>query len=210
MSVNNLFENILSVAPANSADDLAPLRARLESEDERTLLSALEELGRLPVGFDARWLLPLLRHPAPDVRLLAIKNIGNAKDASLFVELRHFAIGENNTLVRREAVSAIGRLRTGRAVPTLVNFLHDQDAKIVLQALRALLPFRDYPKVQDAFKFLQEHPNELIQDALAKANATPLPRAAKDEAHTVSPHLLRNLLVCGDVREVLSCMEGAP
>ncbi|CAN5221511.1 hypothetical protein BH18ACI2_BH18ACI2_03060 [soil metagenome] len=173
------------------------------AHDERKLITALERLGRLPAGFDGHLFLPLLGHDSPAVRLLAVKNLGKLKDETFLDRVRCFALVESNTLVRREAVSTLGRMRTQRAVPALINFLHDQDAKIVLQAIRALLPFKQLPKVQDAFEQLKCHPNELIQDALPKTFEQQRSRKAKDAIHPQSPDFLKNLLVHGDVREVL-------
>lgn len=173
------------------------------TNDERRLQSALESLGRIPAGFNGGLFLPLLSHPSASVRLLAVKNLGKLKDASFLDPVKRFALVESNTLVRREAVSTLGRMRTRFAVPTLINFLHDQDAKIVLQAIRALLPFRQLPKVKEALDQLKGHPNELIQDAIASVVSRKEGSKLRDVKHTVSSDSLKNVLVHGDVREVL-------
>lgn len=203
MKTNGLF-NSEDVAAENETQESFSADFFDMAQDEKTLRVKLEELGRLPLGFDVRWLLPLLKHKSSDVRLLAVKNIGKDKPEFLLDDLRRFAQSENNTLVRREAVSAIGRMRSQRAIPVLTNFLHDQDAKIVLQAIRGLLPFKTFPKVQDGFATLANHPNELIQDVIHRAIETEQSKTATIETqHHVSAAFLKNLLVHGDVREIL-------
>ena len=54
----------------------------------------------------------------------------------------NFANSEENTATRREAVSTIGRMRTPKAIPTLIQFLKDEDPKVILQAIRGLINFR--------------------------------------------------------------------
>ena len=117
------------------------------TNDERTLIKEPENLGKIPDGFDGNLLLPLLKHPSSDIRLLSVKNLGKLKDDSFFDVVGEFARSESNTLVRREAVSTIGRMRTKRAIPMLTEFLRDEDPKVVLQAIRALLCFKQLPEV---------------------------------------------------------------
>ena len=78
---------------------------------EQHLLFTLENLGKLPAGFDGELFVPLLKHPNPKIRCLAVKNIGKLKDERFSLKLFAFAETEKNTLARREAVSAIGRIK---------------------------------------------------------------------------------------------------
>jgi len=179
-------------------------RALQPSQDDQTLLFVLENLGRLPAGFDGALFVPLLKHPNDAVRLAAIKNLGKVKDESLLRYAMEMARGEQNTLVRRETISTIGRLRAERAVPFLIESLHDQDPKVVLQAIRALLYFKDAPSVRDALLGLSHHPNELIRSAIEQEFATPRGNGHHaSHAHASSPDQLKNLLVCADVRQAL-------
>ena len=102
---------------------------------EQTLQFVLEKLGKLPLDFDREILLDLLKHGYPNVRLLAVKNLGKLKDATLLDVIAQFAEGEPNTTARREAISTIGRMRTPKAIPLLIAFLNDPDPKVVLQAI---------------------------------------------------------------------------
>jgi len=178
-------------------------KALSPTNDARTLIMALENLSKLPDGFDGSLFLPLLKHPSSDIRLLSVKNLGKLKDKSFFDVVCEFARRERNTLVRREAVSTIGRMRTKQAIPILTEFLWDEDPKVVLQAIRALLCFKESSEVSGVLIQLAEHPNELIQDTIEREFGSKRKEKSKDANHAQSPYFLNNILVHGDVREVL-------
>lgn len=175
--------------------------------DEQSLLFALDNLGRLPPNFDGKLFLPLLKSSSKDIRLLAIKNIGKLKNANNLDTLVDLAKNEDNTIIRREIVSAIGRMRTLRATPILIDFLNDPDAKIVMQAIRALLYFKSRQDVLDALSSLVNHPHELVQSVIGKELRETREKTPKDTTHRQSPDFLKNVLVNGDVREILGYIQ---
>jgi DNA modification methylase len=174
------------------------------TNNERLIVTALEALGRLPEDFDDALLWPLLNHSSPEVRLLTIKNLGKLRLVNYLDTLIAFAQNEQATLVRREAVSTIGRMRLERAVPALIAFLQDEDAKVVLQAIRALVVFKRQSRVEEALCSLENHPNELVCEAVRKELGKK--KNDKDSRHRQSPEFLKNVLVHGDVRETLKCV----
>ena len=181
-------------------DALAPTR------DEAALLFLLDNLGKLPAGFNGALFIPLLAHTNPKIRILAAKNVGKLKDEKFLIELSQFAANEENTFARREAISAIGRMRSEKAIPILIEFLADVDPKVVLQALRGLLYFKEKPEVQTALDSLREHPNELIREHFAsevKNKSARLQNGKKDLHHPTSPDVLKNVIVHTDVQEAL-------
>lgn len=181
-------------------DALAPTR------DEAELLSLLDKLGKLPAGFNGELFVPLLTHANPKIRMLTAKNVGKLKDEKFLMELSQFAATEENTFARREAISAIGRLRSEKAIPILIESLTDVDPKVVLQALRGLLYFKEKPEVQTALDALREHPNELIREHFVsevKNKNARLQNRKKDPHHSTSPDALKNVTVCADVQEAL-------
>ena len=97
---------------------------------------------------------------------MPVKNLGKLKDTALLDVISKFANGEPNTSTRREAVSAIGRMRTPKVITILSEFLNDIDPKVVLQAIRGLINFKALPEVQSVLEGLANHPNELIQDVV--------------------------------------------
>ena len=181
-------------------DALAPTR------DEPALLSLLDNLGKLPAGFNGELFIPLFTHVNSKIRMLAVKNIGKLKDEKFLVELSQFAATEKNTLARREAISAIGRMRNEQTIPILIQYLTDADPKVILQALRGLIYFKEKSEVQTALDSLRKHPNELIRELLTSAvkhkNTRPK-NAKKDSHHSTSSNALKNVVVCADVQEAL-------
>ena len=113
------------------------------------LLYLLDNLGKLPAGFNGEVFIPLLSHPNAKIRRLAVKNIGKLKDECFLKKLSTFADNEVDSLTRREAVSAIGRMRSEKVIPILTRFLTDTDPKVVLQGLRALLYFKGHLEAEE-------------------------------------------------------------
>ena len=191
----------------------APFFARVlaVNTSEQTLLFTLENLGRLPKGFNGEVFLPLFAHSNPKIRCLAVKNVGKLKDEAFLGAVSAFARAEKNTLARREGVSAIGRLKTEKAIPVLKQFLTDADPKIILQAVRGLLCFKAHPEVQRCLTPLREHPNELLREHVRQALAPGggIEDNAQRQPHPLSPDFLKNVVVCADVSEVLRAIPTA-
>ena len=174
------------------------------TSDEQIIKFVLQNLGRLPSDFDRGPLLSLLKHSHPNIRLLAVKNLGKLKDTALLDAVAEFANREANTLARREAVSTIGRMRTPKAIPFLIQFLKDTDPKVVLQAIRGLINFKARPEVESALTALVNHPNELIQDVVGRElTAKTEPKRTETVAHPQSLDALKNVIVHADVRDAL-------
>ena len=177
------------------------------TNNEQTLRFVLENLGRLPSDFDQEPFLNLLKHPHPNIRLLAVKNLGKLKNSTLLDAISKFAEGEANTTTRREAVSTIGRMRTPKSIPILIRFLEDDDPKVILQAIRGLINFKMLPEVQSALTALVNHPNELIQDAISRELTSKTESTQeKPLAQAHSLDALKNVIVHADVRDVLNVM----
>ncbi|GIV08079.1 MAG: hypothetical protein KatS3mg019_0170 [Fimbriimonadales bacterium] len=166
------------------------------------LLQTLEQLGKLPRDFDPTPLIHLAQHPHEGVRCAATKSLARLENPDLLPFLSERLECETATIVRRELVSAIGRLKTPAAIPTLLGALQDPDAKVVLQAVRGLLIFRDQPQVQNVLQTLLDHPNELVRDALNSV-LQPQRRSSPQRPHWHSPDGLKNLMVRGDALQVL-------
>ena len=187
-------------------DSLFFKNALAPSCDESSLLSLLDNLGKLPAGFNGDLFIRLLTHMNPKIRMLAAKNVGKLKDEKFLTELSRFASTEKNTFARREAISAIGRMRSEKAILILTQYLADTDPKVVLQALRGLLYFKEKPEVQTALDSLSEHPNELIREHLANELKNKSARSQsikKYPPHPSSPDPLKNVIVYADVQEAL-------
>lgn len=164
------------------------------------LLYLLDNLGKLPAGFNGEVFIPLLSHPNPKIRRLAVKNVGKLKNECFLDELKTFACNEEDSLTRREAISAIGRMRSEKAIPILTQFLTDTDPKVILQGLRALLYLKGHPGVEEALSVLRDHPNEMIREHFEYEKTTKNLNVAKQN-HPKSLDALKNIIICADVQE---------
>lgn len=163
----------------------------------------LEHLGKLPEGFDGNSLYPLLMYPNENVRILAVKTVGKLKSLQFLSVLALIAQQDKCTMVRREAVSSIGRMRNEETIDTLINVLSDSDPKIICQAIRGLLVFKGSSKVDDALKPLINHENEMVSSVIHKEYYATKEIVKKNLRHNESYSFLHNVVVNADVREVL-------
>ena len=166
------------------------------------ILYLLDNLGKLPTGFNGEVFLPLLSHPNAKIRRLAVKNLGKLKNEGFLKKLSTFACNEVDSLTRREAISAIGRMRSEKAIPILIQFLSDTDPKVVLQGLRALLYFKGHSEAEKALATLRDHPNEMIREHFENQKTANTQSVTK-QSHSMSLDALKNVVVCADVQETL-------
>lgn len=167
------------------------------------LVFILENLGYLPTSFDIKWIISLLNNKNDDVRFWAVKNIGKLDSESHLEVLYKIAYQDKSTTVRREAVSSIGRMRSEKSIPFLKSILKDEDPKIVCQAIRGLLVFKGNQSVDESLMELINHENEMIRTVIYKEYFAK--EKAKDSVlpHAETYSFLKNVVVNGDVRDVL-------
>ena len=180
------------------------LESSASSTEQRFIL---ENLGKLPNDFRGEALLPYLQAESEETRYWAVKNLGKLENAAYLKHLRNVAMDDESSSVRREAVSAIGRMRSEDAIPTLVKFLSDPDPKVILQAARALLIFKGKDRVRRCLLQLSAHPNEQIQMVL-KAEFEDNPEITDYGRHPEYPDCLKNCVVNGDTREVMRLLPN--
>lgn len=173
----------------------------VQDQNDNSLIYLLSKLGRLDKNFNSQPLMFLLNNKNENIRALAMKNLAKLGDISLLSFFVVIARKDPSTLVRREAVSAIGRLRNPQAIPFLIELLKDPDPKVVMQAIRGLLVFRGKKEILNELKRLLNHPNELIREIVNKEINGLKDYAQKD--HIKSPDFLKNVVVQGDVLDVL-------
>ncbi len=170
--------------------------------DNRDLLFILENLGFLPSNFDGEKLIPFTRHPHSGIRFWAVKNIGKICNADYLRLLYEIAKQDPDSMVRREAVSSIGRMRLKQAENMLMFFLSDDDPKVVLQAIRGLLVFKNDANIKSKLAELQNHPNEMIQSVIRREFSRN-GKVSPSIPHPVSPDFLKDTVINGDVRKIL-------
>lgn len=168
------------------------------------IITILKRIGKLPPSFDGSCLLTLLESQRAETRYWAIKNLGKLKNLQYLEAFHRLASVEQDTTVRREAVSAIGRLRSPEAVPILLEFLGDEDPKVALQAVRGLLVFKDDEAIRSVLQSsLQNHRNEMIRDVYEKEFAVSSSETSSQYPHPHSFTYMRNVAILGDVMEVM-------
>ena len=185
-------------------NDAGILSSFFETKNDGSIVYVLENLGRLENGDNKEPLLKLLDNQNENIRLLAIKNLAKIGDISFLEIFLKFAKKDESTEVRREAVSAIGRLRNEKAIPILIRLLSDNDPKVVMQAIRGLLVFSKNVTVKKELAKLINHPNELIKEVIGKEINRVSYSLNNGEKHDEFPNFLKNLVVQGDVVETLS------
>lgn len=184
-------------------NDTKALLSFLQYQNDGTIVYVLEKLGRLENGYSKEPLLNLLNSNNETIRSLAIKNLAKIGDVSLLDTFVNFAEQDKSTEVRRESVSAIGRLRNEKTIPTLIKLLSDKDPKVVMQAIRGLLVFPNDNHVKKELAKLINHPNELIKEVIGKEINGISYSSGNHGKHDEFPIYLKNTIVQGDVVETL-------
>lgn len=169
----------------------------------KNIIYVLEKFGKLENGNARSCLLAVLKNDHANVRELAIKNLAKLKDPSLLNIFYDHAINDSATVVKRESVSAIGRLRDEDGIPYLSKLLGADDPKVVMQAIRGLLVFKNQKEITQRLKKLKDHPNEMIQDIIVKEFFSNGKISESKEKHDGVNSYLKNKVVHGDVLDVL-------
>jgi DNA modification methylase len=167
------------------------------------LLFVLENIGKMPPNFSKELLVVMFSHVHhTEIRYWIVKNLAKFSDYALAEWFESIIKGDYDSTVRREATSALGRMRDPRNITTLLQCLNDNDPNIVLQAIRGLLAFREtHPEIDNALKPLSQHANENIQDVIRKEYPTASASTRRKTANSTS--YLRNTAVLGDVMDIL-------
>jgi DNA modification methylase len=177
-----------------------------EHKDSANLTFILENLGQLPKNFDGGFLTDLLGHKNSQVRFWSVKTIGKLGSEDYLPLLKQVALYDNETIVRRESVSSIGRIRSSKGQNILMEILQDNDPKIVCQAIRGLLVFKGDSIVDGSLKSLLNHQNEMVRTIIYKEYfANKVDKNA--QPHTESYDYLKNIVVNTDTIEAMKLIK---
>lgn len=174
----------------------------LQDSNSHNILFILKNLGHLSDNFDENVLISLIHHANPKIRFWAIKNLGkicNSRLIDLLVDIIHT---DTDSMVRREAVSSIGRMRLPQTIPQLLALLKDDDPKIVLQAIRGLLVFKEDLSISKVLRQLSTHPNEIVRSVIRQEFAEKS-QPSNQQSHSTSPDFMKNVVVHADVLKIL-------
>jgi len=175
----------------------------VRTENYGDIIYLLRKLGKLSPDFDQSPLLYLLKKDNDNVRYLAVKNLAKLSNPSLIGTYKELLKSDSSAKVRRESVSAIGRLRKKESIPILIGLLDDYDPEVVLQAIRGLLVFKKDNLVKNELKKLSEHPNEIVRVVINKEFNNNHNNLDEKTNHTQSPEFMKNVVVRGDVRGII-------
>ena len=170
---------------------------------KKEVISALKRLGKLPPHFDRTPLILALESDSEEIRSLAIKNLGKFADISLLQLFERTVKIDHSSIVRREAVSSIGRMKSREGIPILLELLYDDNPAVVLQAIRGLLKFKQEQYVVDKLSDLKNHENEIVRQVVNHE----LKEKEDNRDRQIEPYYptyLKNLVVNGDSWSVLS------
>jgi len=102
------------------------------------------------------------------VKITLLKTIARLKICNTEKIKEIILNNQESSNVRREAVSVIGRQRDKKNIEFLLTLLKDNDPNIVLQAIRALIIFKELEIVQKSLLKLKNHKNEIIREVIEK------------------------------------------
>lgn len=188
---------------SNIKDNTQELLYFLNEQKESNIIFFLNKVGRLEDRTNQKPFLLLLERENDEIRALAIKNLAKFGDIKLLNLFFKIAKNDTSTIVKREAVSAIGRLRNEEAIPILKDLLKEHDPKVVLQAIRGLLVFKSKKEVVEILSSLKNHPNEVVREVVKKEIRPKKSKQKDNYKHNEFPEFIRNVVVHGDVLEVL-------
>lgn len=167
----------------------------------------LENLGRLDSSLDYNCIDFLMNNQSEKVRSLAIKNLGKINNSELFPIIKRYFLSDSSSLVRRECISSIGRMKRKESIPFLIQVLQDEDPKIVSQSIRALLAFKGDPNVDTELKKLRIHKNEMIKKIINKEYFLNKNKIAHKLHHSYVYNYLKNVVVNADVLDTLKLIK---
>jgi hypothetical protein len=157
------------------------------------ILKKLKSLGRLDTNFEDKDLLLIYSVSTnKDIRYLAINNLAKLNDESLLYNFSELLNSESTSRNRREIASAIGRLRSEKAIPFMKKMLKDSDPNVVLQSIRGLLVFKGDKKIEKILLQLKEHENELVRKVI---DIEFFDDSEYTNNHAESPDYLKNCIV---------------
>lgn len=171
--------------------------------DVSSLVFILKNLGQLPKNFNGYFLIKLTEHENYSVRLWAVKNIAKFCNVQYLSLLEKIVIYDVDTSVKREAVSAIGRMKCNEIKEVLLRTLVHEDPKIICQAIRGLLFFKGNELVDKQLMLLVEHDNEMVRSIILKEYFLK-PTKSSIFPHIKSPDYLKNVVVNCDTLEAMS------
>ena len=174
------------------------------SQKDKT--SFLKKIGKIDFKFESFNLLTSIYEESNDnLRKEVINTLSKTSNIKLLSFYKKVLTIEKNSEIRRETVSALGRMRNEKSITTLIDLANDKDPNVILQSIRGLLVFKDNEKVIKFLKKLKNHPNEIVKMVIENELFSKTEQNLRD--HTEVDTKLKNKIVKGDSLDVLKKIE---
>ena len=174
------------------------------SQKDKT--SFLKKIGKIDFKFESFNLLTSIYEESNDnLRKEVINTLSKTSNIKLLSFYKKVLTIEKNSEIRRETVSAVGRMRNEKSITTLIDLANDKDPNIILQSIRGLLVFKDNEKVIKFLKKLKNHPNEIVKMVIENELFSKTEKNLRD--HVEVDLKLKNKIVKGDSLDVLKKIE---
>uniref|UniRef100_UPI0040481FEF DNA methyltransferase n=1 Tax=Aliarcobacter sp. TaxID=2321116 RepID=UPI0040481FEF len=185
--------------------DSLKFKEYLSSNSDKNIIYLLNKFGKIPNEFTCiDELIKLFQKRNDKLSLLVIKNLAKISNVKLFDIYKNIIINETNSELRREATSAIGRMRSKQNIDYLIELLNDYDPEVILQAIRGLMSFKKEEKIHSILVELINHPNEIVSHYIdSELNKNNI----KNIKHSSVNELMTNSLVSGDVLTILKSIK---
>ena len=181
------------------------LNFKLSTLTDKDILKRLKSLGYLSDKFeDVNLLKELSKNTNQDIRYHAISNLAKLANDNLLDFFYQLFKSEITSRNRREIASAIGRLRSVKAIDILLELLNDADPNIILQSIRGLLFFKKEKKIYNELIKLHTHENELVQKII---EIEFFDKKNHSRDHRKSPNHLKNTIMLGDTFKILKKVD---
>ena len=133
------------------------------------------------------------------------KKINNLKESCISnfsnEDLKEIFVKIQDTLLKREFVSLVGRKRNINYKYFLLYTLQDNDPKVVIQGIRALLCFKDI-EINRSLEQLLEHPNEMVREYLNVVFGKNKNSNKKNTGYKINEKI-KNVIVQGNTVDIM-------
>lgn len=143
-----------------------------------------------------------------DSSLSLQKKINNLKELNILQfsndDLRGIFLRIQDSLLKREFVSVVGRKRDINYKYFLLSTLEDTDPKVVMQGIRALLCFKDI-EINKRVKQLSTHPNEMVREYIDVAFNKDKVYERKNVKDSIKK--IKNIVVQGNTLDIMKAVS---
>ena len=117
------------------------------------------------------------------------------------VQIQSIFYSIDDSWLQREFVSIIGRTRNAKFISFLLSLLNSKDPKILMQAIRGLVCFKD-DTITLKLKGFLDHPNEMVSAYIRQVFSK-----EQNTKPTYKNCAIRNIVVMGDTIDIMKYVK---